>query len=178
MNDGATPLFIAAQNGHEDVVRLLLDSGASVDKPDQLGRTPLLMAVINQHVGVAEMLLKKGANPKYKDGDGNFAMKVALVESIDGRILDLLLDHKTGIHPDPKHRVDMGTVNYLYNPMHAHKPSAAVVPDTYKLGGRGRCRRKTRRRKTRRRKTRRRKTRRRKTRRRKTCRRKTRSLRK
>ena len=33
--DGVTPLIIASQNGHEEVVRLLLQSGAQ-DTPDQV----------------------------------------------------------------------------------------------------------------------------------------------
>ena len=34
--DGATPLIAAAQNGHEAVVRLLLEHKASVDAADQV----------------------------------------------------------------------------------------------------------------------------------------------
>ena len=35
--DGATPLYIASQNGHVEVVRALLERGAEVDKADVRG---------------------------------------------------------------------------------------------------------------------------------------------
>ena len=39
--DGATPLFIACQNGHVDAARLLLDNGADVNRAKNYGRTLL-----------------------------------------------------------------------------------------------------------------------------------------
>jgi uncharacterized protein len=45
---GCTPLhYFAAQNYHEGIARLLLDSGASVDPRDANGNTPLSTAVFN-----------------------------------------------------------------------------------------------------------------------------------
>lgn len=38
---GATPLSVAAQNGHDSVVKLIFGQEAvSIDKPDDGGRTP------------------------------------------------------------------------------------------------------------------------------------------
>ena len=35
--DGITPLYVAAQNGHEQIVQILLEKGESnVDLPDQV----------------------------------------------------------------------------------------------------------------------------------------------
>ena len=36
IQEGLTPLYIASQYGQNDVVQLLLDSGASVDKPNKV----------------------------------------------------------------------------------------------------------------------------------------------
>ena len=57
-----TPLMAAAQNGHTDVARALLQLGARVNqgKSDD-GATPLLMAALNGHVEVVLVLLEKGA---------------------------------------------------------------------------------------------------------------------
>ena len=41
---GRTQLYIACQNGHVAVARLLLDKGAGVDRAEENGQTPLFVA--------------------------------------------------------------------------------------------------------------------------------------
>ena len=36
MQDGFTPLYLASQNGHKEVVKLLLEEGANFDKQDKV----------------------------------------------------------------------------------------------------------------------------------------------
>ena len=36
IQDGATPLYLASQEGHEGVVKLLLEKGANVDQQDKV----------------------------------------------------------------------------------------------------------------------------------------------
>ena len=62
---GRTPLHYAAQHGHLDVMRLLLDSGADVNAHDEsvIGDTVLLHVASNCSFEVAKVLIDAGANP-------------------------------------------------------------------------------------------------------------------
>ena len=57
-DDGATPLYIAAQDGHGEVVEALLKGGCDVDKATNDGATPLLIAAQEGQREVVEALLK------------------------------------------------------------------------------------------------------------------------
>jgi ankyrin repeat protein len=65
---GQTPLYLAAMNGHEEVVKFLLDKGASVDVQDTFYKSPMLAFVIQRkHYGIARILIPKStANPDLK----------------------------------------------------------------------------------------------------------------
>ena len=64
-DDGTTPLLIAAQNGHLEVVRFLVESGA---KKDQCtiddGSTPLRVAAQKGHLEVVRFLAESRANKR------------------------------------------------------------------------------------------------------------------
>ena len=69
--DGWTALHQAAINGHEAVVRLLLDNGANIEAKSSLGQglapmmTPLHCAAEMGHGGVLKLLLQRG---QYQSG--------------------------------------------------------------------------------------------------------------
>ena len=54
-------MYIACQEGHEPVARLLLKRGAAVNQATNMGNTPLLTACVNGHEPVARLLLECGA---------------------------------------------------------------------------------------------------------------------
>ncbi|KAK7216377.1 hypothetical protein V2G26_004380 [Clonostachys chloroleuca] len=57
-----TPLHLAAETGHEAVVRLLCEKGACTDAQDDQGWIPLHTAASYGHEAIARLLLEKGAN--------------------------------------------------------------------------------------------------------------------
>jgi hypothetical protein len=60
---GQTPLYLAAMNGHEEVVRFLLDKGAKTDVQDTFYKAPMLVFVLQRkHWEVAKLLASKSTN--------------------------------------------------------------------------------------------------------------------
>ncbi|CAM9723802.1 unnamed protein product, partial [Laminaria digitata] len=59
-----SPLFVAARNGHAEVVGLLLErlGPGDVDVEDSSGETPLSVACTNGHAEVVDQLLREGAD--------------------------------------------------------------------------------------------------------------------
>ena len=66
---GRTPLLWASQNGHDGVVKLLLEQkDVNPDTPSKSGQTPLSLAAENGHEGIVELLLeRKDVNPDAPD---------------------------------------------------------------------------------------------------------------
>ena len=61
-NKGWIALMLAAQNGHEQVARVLLEAGAVVIAQTNDGTTALMLAAHNGHEQVARVLLEAGAD--------------------------------------------------------------------------------------------------------------------
>ena len=61
-DDGSTPLYITAQNGHPSTVEKLIAAGADVDKAVTDGRTPLWMAAQGNRIAVFEKMIAAGAD--------------------------------------------------------------------------------------------------------------------
>jgi ankyrin repeat protein len=63
-DNGETPLYVASQNGHVEVVRLLIDAGALISQANNNGVTPLSVASAIGHVEVVRLLIDAGAMVK------------------------------------------------------------------------------------------------------------------
>lgn len=71
--DGWTPLHYAAAGGDNEIARLLLKHGASIDalSPRASGAyTPLMMAAREGHDSTALQLIDSGANPRLTNSEG------------------------------------------------------------------------------------------------------------
>ena len=67
---GAMAVFAAAQHRHLDVVHLLIQKGADMEKADYNGRTPLCIASQNGYLDVVRLLIEKGADIDKAENDG------------------------------------------------------------------------------------------------------------
>lgn len=68
-DDGMTALHWAADRGHVDVAKLLLDNSADVNARDECGQTPLHYAASCGHEAIVKILLQHGADSTLQDSD-------------------------------------------------------------------------------------------------------------
>ena len=93
-NDGATPLFIAAQKGHGKVVEALLQhADTEPNKAINDGATPLFMAAQKGHDKIVEILLSHGTIDVNKaEDDGATPLYIASQEG-HMEVVKVLLKH-------------------------------------------------------------------------------------
>jgi len=75
---GNTPLYLAVSNNHLDMVRLLLDSRASVNLVGPENTPPLHLAVRSQKLDMIAALLESSASANLADQDGCNALHCAM----------------------------------------------------------------------------------------------------
>ena len=75
--DGDTALMVASENGHRDVVELLVGAGADVNQVDEDGWTALMCASNNGHREVVEALVGAGADVNLAKKNGETALMLA-----------------------------------------------------------------------------------------------------
>ena len=92
-NDGWTPLCIASQYGHVEMVRLLLGGGAQIDAHGNRDEeTPLWLACREGSMSVAQLLLERGpVNVNHTNIDGTSILVVARKHSEHAAELESLL---------------------------------------------------------------------------------------
>jgi ankyrin repeat protein len=98
IEDGETPLTMAARHQNFGAISALLDANADVNKPNQLGETPVIVACklrgLSLGLGILEELLARGARLDVADSMGmtplmiasekaNFDMVKLIVETLE-----------------------------------------------------------------------------------------------
>lgn len=61
---GMTPVLLAARQGSENALRVLIEAGADLEQRTPEGFSALLLALHNFHYGAAKLLVDAGASPK------------------------------------------------------------------------------------------------------------------
>jgi ankyrin repeat protein len=103
-NEDNTALHFAANNGHVDITKDLLDRDAKVDVINDSGETPLHWAVQKAHLEIARTLLrKKTSYLETQDKDGNTPLLTAvshgnlkIAKFLIGRGADIAAKDKEG----------------------------------------------------------------------------------
>ena len=90
--DEGTPLYLASQAGHVDLVRLLIEHGADAGAQTKSGTTPLLRASFQGDVVMARLLIEHDANVAAKNEYGATLLYWAS-EQGDVDMARLLIEH-------------------------------------------------------------------------------------
>lgn len=104
-NSGRAAIHIAAQNGHVDMIAVMIEKGVDVnlmeDSPAVPGTTPLHEACSRGHAEVAKLLIQAGADDTIKNAKGETPAHCAVMAQKLSR--DLNTEQKVAVLKELKH---------------------------------------------------------------------------
>ncbi len=107
-------LHIAAEAGHQDIAKILLQNGARLDAPDVNGVTALMHAAADGHTAVAQYLLGRGAKINLTDNGGWTALHWNAGSEHSGPEMSaLLMRYRAGVHARGVEPARQGDNNHL-----------------------------------------------------------------
>lgn len=89
-----TPLHMAAYNGHVEVIKLLLEHGATLDARDFEGKTPLLHASTGPYSEALKVLIEAGADVNAAEATEAFTPLMMAAGLGQTEVVKILLAHK------------------------------------------------------------------------------------
>ena len=94
---GRTPLGIAAEKGHTEIITFLVENGAEVNITDANGNTPLIFIIHKTgNFGITKKLLEKGAIVNTQNRTGETALMYAAWRG-HSQIVQLLLEYRADV---------------------------------------------------------------------------------
>ena len=118
-------LSLACRQGKQDIVELLLESGANVNHRNKAGNTPLLEACSQGHVSIAKLLLEHGADidaPTETTYDSALTWACTLGNE---EVVLLLLEKKAKV----EHRTKDGCTALMFAALAGHERVARLLLD-------------------------------------------------
>ncbi|XP_022250765.1 ankyrin repeat and SAM domain-containing protein 6-like [Limulus polyphemus] len=109
--EGVTPLQVAAANGHEEVVYLLLSSKAEIDLANSSGWTPLMLSARYGHTAVVSLLINNGARVNVCNKLGVQPLTAA---ARSGHLPTVRLLLEAGADPVIRHSAPLDGSSYMY----------------------------------------------------------------
>ncbi|KAJ8133589.1 hypothetical protein O1611_g43 [Lasiodiplodia mahajangana] len=95
-------LHIAAEHGHSNVIKTLVEHGVDIDHKTDLGSTPLILATKSGHISTCSYLLNSGADVDGRDNEDTTALIIAC-QSGSKELVKLLLDSNANINAINRH---------------------------------------------------------------------------
>jgi len=77
--NGHSVLMLAAYNGHEEIVRQLIDQGADVNSVDNSGNSILMGVIFKGHSHIFDLLIQSGAQLDYVNPKKQSALDLAVM---------------------------------------------------------------------------------------------------
>ncbi|MBO4405306.1 MAG: ankyrin repeat domain-containing protein, partial [Alphaproteobacteria bacterium] len=81
-----TPLYEASRNGSLDIVKLLTENGADLNKRAGNGISPAEIAIQNNNIDIAKYLIEHGVNVNSTDNNGMSLLSQAIVKNSENSV--------------------------------------------------------------------------------------------
>ena len=112
--DGCTFLYAASQEGHHDVVKVLLQAGCNVNQANKNGASPLYIASENGHINIVKVLMKAGGDVNQTETNGYTPLYIAIQNNHKDIVQQLLYANGDTYTGEVENGVPHGFGTFLY----------------------------------------------------------------